>query len=133
MQTVDQLESRNDPRLLILRLEMLKENKDEFWKQILEHFDLSFHPLQQEDVNTNSSVEGEGFAELDYADLFWMRMLAGKAIKSYGVPVRPIGFHPLAWTASLLGLAPWFFRNLGVLRKVTRGNPVNYLSKYFAR
>jgi hypothetical protein len=133
MQTVNQLERRADPRMLIVRLEKLKENKAEFWRMMLQHFDVSLHPFTEEEVNTNSSVKGDGFVELDNADLFWMRMLAGSSIKSYGVPIRPIGFHPFTWLASLLGIIPWLFRNFGVLRKVTRGRMFGYLSKYFTR
>ena len=132
MQTVNQLERRADPRMLFVRLEELKENKEEFWKRVLQHFDFARHPLTEEE-NTNSSVKGDGFVELNNADLFWMRMLAGSAVKSYGVPIRAIGFHPFTWLASLLGLIPWLFRNMGVLRKVTRGRMFSYLGKYFSR
>ena len=128
MSSIQQLSDR-DSRFLIVRLEQLRANEEEVLHKVFEHFGLGHEAYTKPAELKNSSLT-EDQLDLDNCDLFWLWLIAGNKIRTYGVELRRPTLAPFSWVMSSLSLLPWFFRNAQVLKKAAPGNAWNYFLKY---
>lgn len=111
----------------IVRFEALRATPDKCWNDVLNFFEVPFAPLVTVS-DRNSSFTGAK-RTLEPIDIFWMNLLAGRAIQAGGYSKKRSGVSVVEVLGSTCGLIPWGFRAVKLLKSRVPGGLLKYFLK----
>jgi hypothetical protein len=121
------MHQRFEAQTHIVRFEALRVTPDKCWNDVLHFFEVPFAPLVTVS-DRNSSFTGAKRI-LEPIDMFWMNLLAGRAIQAGGYSKNRSGVTVVEVLGSICGLIPWGFRAAKLLKSRVPGGLLKYFLK----
>jgi hypothetical protein len=127
MNSALRMHQRFEAQTHIVRFEALRVTPDKCWNDVLHFFEVPFAPLVTVS-DRNSSFTGAKRI-LEPIDMFWMNLLAGRAIQAGGYSKNRSGVTVVEVLGSICGLIPWGFRAAKLLKSRVPGGLLKYFLK----
>jgi hypothetical protein len=128
MHSALRMHQRFETQTHIVRFEELRTDPDQCWNDVLNFFEVPFVPLIT--VSDRNSSFTSAKRTLEPIDIFWMNLLAGRAIQAGGYSKRKSGVTIVELLGSICGLIPWGFRAAKLLKSRVPGGLLKYFIKF---
>jgi hypothetical protein len=98
-------------------------------KRVQDFLGVKYANINQDKMN--SSFSGRRKGHLEAADIFWMRIISGKALSGFNISKRKIPLNPIRIIWSIIILPFWIIRAFADVHKFTgRSGIISYLWRW---
>lgn len=130
IRTAADVATRHPDRSLVTPFDLLRVDAAGTLERVQRFLGLPVEPIAERVPPDNTSFPGGVRPHLQPEDLFWMRLIAGRAMRTHGFTPRPTPFAPLRIAWSMLRLPWWAVRNYLDLRSRVGGSTLGYLWRW---
>lgn len=123
-------EHQHSAAVLRIDFRRMKEDEANVLKEVQRHFGLEVEEIWGKVAADNTSFPEGIRPELTGADIFWMNLIAGRAMRIAGYDKTQSGWPLGEILMSIVRLPIWGVAVIKHMGKVTGGSPIRYLTRW---